>query len=53
LKAKLTVLITGCGSPAAPGVIQSLRSVKAHDFSIIGVDMDADNAGRGLVDLFF
>ncbi|MGV3487695.1 MAG: ATP-grasp domain-containing protein [Tuberibacillus sp.] len=48
----LTVLITGAGSPGAPGVIASLRSVKDMSLQIIGMDMNADASGRGLADHF-
>ena len=48
----LTVLITGVGSPGAPGVIQSLRTVKDMNFHIIGIDMQPLVAGAGLADQF-
>lgn len=48
----ITVLITGIGSPGAPGVIKSLKSVKEYDFNIIGIDINPYIAGKAMVDKF-
>lgn len=47
---KITVLITGAGAPGAPGIIKSLRLVKERKIRIIGVDMDKNAVGFGMVD---
>lgn len=49
----LTVLITGAGSPGAPGVIHSLRSVKDIHLKLIGIDIVPDVASKGMLDKFF
>ncbi|NHM31115.1 ATP-grasp domain-containing protein [Neobacillus terrae] len=49
----ITVLITGIGSPGAPGVIKSLRAVKEVNFRIIGVDIKENIAAKAMVDRFF
>ncbi|GGE23165.1 carbamoyl phosphate synthase [Marinithermofilum abyssi] len=49
----MTVLLTGVGSPGAPGVIKSLRAVKEYDFRIIGIDMNPHAVGQVMVDKFF
>ncbi|WP_164525486.1 ATP-grasp domain-containing protein [Siminovitchia acidinfaciens] len=48
-----TVLLTGVGSPSAPGVIKSLRSARNHHFKIVGMDIDPDVATKAMVDKFF
>lgn len=48
----LTILITGVGSPGAPGVIKSLRAVKDFHFNLIGIDMDSNVASKVLLDKF-
>lgn len=53
MKSSITILITGAGSPGAPGVIKSLRSVQQHEFRIIGMDMNPDNAAKSMVDQFY
>lgn len=49
----LTILITGAGSPGAPGVIKSLRYVKDRRFRLIGMDINPASSGKALVDHFF
>lgn len=46
----ITVLITGAGAPGAPGIIKSLRLVKERKIEIVGVDMDKNAVGFGMVD---
>ncbi|WP_077211699.1 ATP-grasp domain-containing protein [Bacillus dakarensis] len=48
-----TVLITGIGSPGAPGVIKSLRDVNDMKFTVIGVDINENVAAKSMVDKFF
>lgn len=49
----IAVLMTGAGAPGAPGVINSLRSVKNRDIYIIGVDADPEAQAAPLLDDFF
>jgi carbamoyl-phosphate synthase large subunit len=49
----LTILITGAGSPGAPGVIKSLRSVKDNKLKLIGIDIISDVASKAMLDKFF
>ena len=49
----LKVLITGVGSPGAPGVIKSLRLNREIKFQIYGMDIDSRASGKALVDSFF
>lgn len=49
---KATVVITGVGAPGAVGTIWSLRQGETIDYSIIGVDMNADNVGKYFCDDF-
>ncbi|HET7579658.1 MAG TPA: ATP-grasp domain-containing protein [Bacillales bacterium] len=53
MRSSTTVLLTGVGSPAAPGVIKSLRSVKGHHFKIVGMDIDPNVAAKSMVEKFF
>ncbi|APE95102.1 ATP-grasp domain-containing protein [Halodesulfurarchaeum formicicum] len=46
----VTILMTGAGAPGASGIIRSLRSVDERAIRIVGVDMDPDAYGFGLVD---
>lgn len=46
----VTVLMTGAGAPGASGIIRSLRAADRRDVRIVGVDMDPDAYGFGLVD---
>lgn len=48
----VTVLLTGIGSPGAPGVVRSLRLVQGRPMRIIGVDMNPLAPGRFLTDHF-
>jgi carbamoyl-phosphate synthase large subunit len=48
-----TILITGAGSPGAPGVIKSLRSVNGQKLKIIGMDIVSDVASKAMLDKFF
>ncbi|HET7626770.1 MAG TPA: ATP-grasp domain-containing protein [Bacillales bacterium] len=48
----LTLLITGVGSPGAPGVIKSLRSVQDRRFKLVGIDMSPNHAAKQMVDQF-
>jgi len=49
----ITVLLTGCGAPGAPGVIKCLRNVEERNIRIIGADMSENAGGRSLVDQFY
>lgn len=49
----ITVLLTGCGAPGAPGIISCLRKVKERKIRIVGVDMNPNAGARGLVDGFY
>jgi len=46
----VTVLMTGAGAPGASGIVRSLRSVEERHVRIVGVDVDPDAYGFGLVD---
>ncbi|MDP4552067.1 ATP-grasp domain-containing protein [Alkalihalobacillus macyae] len=48
----LTILITGIGSPGAPGVIKSLRAVNEYDFYIVGIDINPYIAAKAMVDKY-
>ena len=50
---KRTVLITGVGSPGAPGIIRSLRLAHNWDIRLIGVDANRRAAGSFLLDHFY
>lgn len=49
----ITVLLTGCGAPGAPGIINCLRKVSERSVRIIGVDMNENAGGKGMVDKFY
>lgn len=53
MRQKRTVLITGVGSPGAPGVIQSLRLTNKFNFHLIGVDANRTAVGAAMVDRFY
>lgn len=48
----LTILITGIGSPGAPGIIKSLRKVDEYDFYIVGIDINPYIAAKAMVDKY-
>jgi len=48
----LTVLVTGCGSPGAYGIVKSLRMNRERRIRILGVDVDPLVANRYFVDEF-
>jgi carbamoyl-phosphate synthase large subunit len=50
MKPNVRILLTGAGSPAAPGVIQSLRRSGRYDFDITGIDCNPDAVGFHLAD---
>lgn len=52
VKAKITVLLTGCGAPGAPGIIACLRRAEEREIRIVGVDMNGNAGARSLVDAF-
>lgn len=49
----ITVLLTGCGAPGAPGIINCLRKVTERNIRIVGVDMNENAGGKGMVDTFY
>lgn len=49
----ITVLLTGCGAPGAPGIIKCFRKNGERNIRIVGVDMNENAGGRGLVDSFY
>ncbi len=49
----ITVLLTGCGAPGAPGIINCLHKVTERKIRIVGVDMNENAGGRGMVDAFY
>ncbi|MEX1029176.1 MAG: ATP-grasp domain-containing protein [Paenibacillaceae bacterium] len=53
MKPFIRILLTGVGSPAAPGVIRSLRLSKEIDFYVVGMDCNPDAVGFHMVDLHF
>ena len=48
----ISVLLTGCGAPGAPGIIKCLRNNGEREIRIIGVDMNENAGARGMVDVF-
>lgn len=50
MKPIVRILITGAGSPAAPGVIRSLRSSGEYTFHIVCVDCQDDAVGFHMAD---
>lgn len=53
MQRQLAVLITGVGSPGAPGVIESLRLQQDFYATLIGVDANPQAIGCSLVDRFY
>ncbi|MCF8566739.1 ATP-grasp domain-containing protein [Alicyclobacillus tolerans] len=55
MQSSVNVLVTGSGSPGAPGIIKSLRAAHTFPFPVrvIGVDVEPNPAGRYLADRFF
>lgn len=49
----IKVLLTACGCPGASTLIRMLRANGERTIEILGVDMDAEAAGRFMVDRFF
>ena len=49
----LVVLITGCGSQGAYGVIKSLRVNGERNIHVLGVDVDPFIANRYMVNEFY
>lgn len=49
----LKVLITGCGSEGAHGVLKSLRANQERTITVIGLDTDPQIATRYLLDKYF
>lgn len=49
----VTVLLTGCGAPGAPGIIKCLRKNGEREIRIVSVDMNENAAARNLVDAFY
>lgn len=49
----LRILLTGAGSPAASGVIRSLRLCPDMEFTLIGMDCNPDAVGFHLLDKQF
>lgn len=49
----ITVLLTGCGAPGAPGIIKCLRKNGERNIRIVGVDINENAGGRNLVDAFY
>lgn len=49
----ITVLLTGCGAPGAPGIIKCLRKNGEREIRIVGVDMNENAGARGMVDAFY
>lgn len=50
---EICILLTGCGSPGANGVINCLKKNGERKINIIGVDMNEDAYGKALVDKFY
>ncbi len=48
-----TVLMTGCGAPGAPGIIQCIRRNGECDIRIVAVDRNENAGARDLVDAFY
>jgi carbamoyl-phosphate synthase large subunit len=53
LKQSVRILLTGVGSPAASGVIKSLRFSNEYKFHIVGIDCNPEASGYHLVDQSF
>lgn len=53
MKKDITILLTGIGGPGAPGMIKCYKNNGERNVRIIGVDMNENAAGKGLVDAFY
>ena len=49
----ITVLMTGCGAPGAPGIIHCFRHNGERNIRLIGVDRNENAGARDLADTFF
>ena len=49
----ITVLMSACGSPSIPGMLQCLKENGERNIRIVGVDMDDDPTTQYLVDAFY
>ena len=49
----ITVLMTGCGAPGAPGIIKCFRNNGERNIRLIGVDRNENAGARDLADAFF
>lgn len=49
----VTVLLTGCGAPGAPSIIECLRKNGEREIRIVSVDMNENAASRRSVDAFY
>lgn len=53
MKPFIRILLTGAGSPAASGVIRSLRLSNEIDFYIVGIDCNPDAVGFHMANQYF
>lgn len=53
MKKDITILLTGVGGPGAPGMIKCYRNNGERNVRMVGVDMNENAAGKGLVDAFY
>lgn len=53
MKPFIRILLTGAGSPAAPGVIRSLRLSNEIDFYVVGMDCNPDAVGFHMANSYF
>lgn len=53
MRESVTVLLTGCGAPGAPGIIRCLRKNGEREIRIVGVDMNENASARPMVDAFY
>ena len=49
----ITVLMTGCGAPGAPGIIRCLRRCGERGIRLLAVDRNENAGARDMVDGFF
>jgi len=49
----LTILVSACGSPSMPGIIECFRSNSERKIKIIGMDMSDEPSVKYLVDRFY
>lgn len=52
MRSSMTILLTGLGSPGAPGVIKSLRNAEDYHFKVIGMDIDPNVPAQAMADKF-